>query len=69
MRSQRCLSKAGMLYNRGNSLKPISKIDVTAFSCVMAVVILTLLVIEMVAFSYAWGHHGVGIYLRESVIR
>jgi biopolymer transport protein ExbD len=36
----------------------------TAFSCVMAVVLLTLLIIEMVAFPLAWGgHHGVGIDL------
>jgi hypothetical protein len=32
-----------MLHNRANSLRPICKIDVTAFSSVMAVVILTLL--------------------------
>jgi biopolymer transport protein TolR len=52
-----------MLHNRANSLRPICKIDVTAFASMMLVVILTLLIIEMVAFPLAWGHHGVGIDL------
>jgi biopolymer transport protein ExbD len=52
-----------MLRNRTNSPRPICKIDVTAFASVMLVVILTLLIIETVAFPLAWGHHGVGIDL------
>lgn len=51
-----------MLHNRADSLRPIYNIDVTAFSIVLAVVILTLLIIETVAFPMAW-HHGVGIDL------
>ena len=52
-----------MLRNRANSLKPISRIDATAFVSVMLAVILMLLIIETVAFPLAWGHHGVGIDL------
>lgn len=44
-------------------MRPICKIDVTAFTSVMLVVILTLLIIETVAFPLGWGHHGVGIDL------
>jgi biopolymer transport protein TolR len=52
-----------MLRSRSSSLKPISKIDVTAFSSVMALVVLTLLIIEMVAFPMALPRHGISIHL------
>jgi biopolymer transport protein ExbD len=52
-----------MLHKRFNSLKPIYKIDLTAFSCVMAAVVLALLTVEMVASPLGWADHGVGIDL------
>ena len=49
-----------MLHNRTNSLNPLFKIDVTAISYVMATLVLTVLIIEMVASP---GHRGVGVDL------
>jgi biopolymer transport protein TolR len=52
-----------MLRNRANSLRPIPTIDITTFSSVLAVVFLTLFIIEMLVSPLARTHHGVGIDL------
>jgi biopolymer transport protein TolR len=52
-----------MLRNHSNSLRPIRAIDVTAFSSVLAVMFLTLFIIEMLVSPLARIHHGVGIDL------